>query len=106
MTEADYAGGEAYLNRNYSFILPAENYTVGNILSTAEELVRRRGIKILVIDPFNCFEHQISNGHPKGEVQALGMDLQLDDLRIYNLIPDGLHSGIRSHLTANTPGFG
>jgi twinkle protein len=74
MKEADYVKGEAYLAGNYSFILPKENFTVENILATAEELVARKGIKILGIDPFNRFEHQI----PKGETETQYISAVLD----------------------------
>jgi twinkle protein len=72
--EANYVRGEAYLAGNFSFILPKENFTVNNILHTAEELVEKQGIKILVIDPFNRFEHQI----PKGETETQYISAVLD----------------------------
>jgi twinkle protein len=74
MTEAEYAMGETYLAKNFSFILPKDNFTVENILGTATELVGRKGIKILTVDPFNRFEHQI----PAGQTETQYISAVLD----------------------------
>jgi len=74
MTEAMYTTAENYLAENYSFILPKEDFRVENILQTAEELVRRKGIKILSIDPFNRFEHQIPTGQTETQYISAILD--------------------------------
>lgn len=51
-----------YLKENVFSIAPKEGYRVDSILSRARELVRRNGIKMLVIDPYNRLEHQFENG--------------------------------------------
>jgi len=58
MTIDEYDQVMGYLNNNYWFIVPEENYTLDTILEKAKHLVRRSGIKILVIDPFNRLEHR------------------------------------------------
>jgi twinkle protein len=47
---------------------------VENILGTATELVGRKGIKILTVDPFNRFEHQI----PAGQTETQYISAVLD----------------------------
>ena len=52
-----------YINENYFFISPEdEDYTLDNILSRAQDLIYRYGIRILVIDPWNRIEHQMEKG--------------------------------------------
>ena len=51
-----------YLNTNFFFISPKEDYRLDTILEKARFLVRRRGIKCLVIDPYNRLEDE-SDGH-------------------------------------------
>lgn len=74
LTEPAYVKAEKYLQENYSFILPKDNFTVDNILSTAEELVRRVGIRQLAIDPFNRFEHQIPHGQTETQYISAVLD--------------------------------
>jgi twinkle protein len=58
--EFDAAVG--YLSRNFFDILPEEGYRVDTILEKAEALVRRKGIRVFILDPYNCLEHQIPTG--------------------------------------------
>ena len=51
----EYEEAKRYINRNFFFINP-ENYRIGTILKKAEYLVKRNGIKALVIDPYNRIE--------------------------------------------------
>lgn len=52
----------AYMEKNFYFILPEEDFTVDSILSRASGLVERKGINVLVIDPYNRLEHKIPTG--------------------------------------------
>ena len=58
--ELDAAIG--YLSQNFFDILPEEGYRVDTILERAETLVRRKGIRVFILDPYNCLEHQIPTG--------------------------------------------
>jgi len=59
-TEFEVAVG--YLSHNFFDILPEEGYRVDTILEKAEALVRRKGIRVFILDPYNCLEHQIPTG--------------------------------------------
>lgn len=39
--------------------MPKEDFSVESVLRIAAQLVSRKGVKVLVVDPFNRFEHQI-----------------------------------------------
>lgn len=52
---------------NFKFIDGGDDYSVEGIISAAEGLVRRYGIKVLVIDPYNCFEHTKRSGESETE---------------------------------------
>lgn len=58
MPRAEYERAKQYVNDNFYHILPEEGYTIDNILEKAKYLVRKRGIRILVIDPYNRLENQ------------------------------------------------
>lgn len=56
LTYGEYRQVKEHLEQDFSFIAPTDNYRVDNILEKAKYLVRRRGIKGLVIDPYNRLE--------------------------------------------------
>lgn len=49
-----------YFNDNFYFIKPEEDFTLDSILSTVRQLVRRKGIKVFVIDAWNKLEHKFT----------------------------------------------
>lgn len=54
----EYRQVKEHIEKNFFFIAPAESYKVDTILDRAKFLVRRRGIKALVIDPYNRLESE------------------------------------------------
>lgn len=50
-----------YIRNNFFYILNEEDFTVKSILDSAKILVKTRGVKILVIDPYNKLEHKYSD---------------------------------------------
>ena len=57
-TELEYDMAMDHIRQNFFYILNEEDFTVKTILESAKILVRTRGIKIIVIDPYNKMEHQ------------------------------------------------
>lgn len=57
----EYRLVKEHLEDNFFFISPSDNFRVDTILEKAKFLVRRRGIKALVIDPYNRLESQQGN---------------------------------------------
>ena len=68
MPYMEYEEAKKYTNDNFFFIYP-ETYTMGNILDKARSLVRRKGIKALVIDPYNRVESE--QDYRKSETQHI-----------------------------------
>lgn len=58
-TEEEYQKSVVFLNENIFTIIPKEDFTIESILNKATDLIRRNGIKALVIDPYNCVEHRL-----------------------------------------------
>ena len=57
-----YKQVKEHLNKDFYFIAPKDDYRLDTILEKARFLVRRKGIKCLVIDPYNRLEDE-SDGH-------------------------------------------
>lgn len=71
-----YKKAKEHLEENFFFIVPKDNFKLDNILEKAKSLVRRKGIKALVIDPYNRLENEI----PPGMTETNYISKSLDKL--------------------------
>lgn len=62
MTTMEFETAVNCLSQNFFDILPEEGHQVDTILEKASMLVRRKGVKVVILDPYNCLEHQIPTG--------------------------------------------
>lgn len=58
LTLGEYKEVKEHIESNFFFIAPKDDYRVDTILDKAKYLVRRRGIKAVVIDPYNRLEDE------------------------------------------------
>jgi 5S rRNA maturation endonuclease (ribonuclease M5) len=75
-----------YINNNFFYILPENDLTIKKILDNAKLFVRSKGIKILVIDPYNKLDHQ--QGSSQTETQYISKFL--DELTMFAKLNDVL----------------
>ena len=50
-----------YIRNNFFYILNEEDFTIKSILDSAKILIKTRGIKVVVIDPYNKLEHKYTD---------------------------------------------
>ena len=79
MLPMEFEAAVNYLSHNFFDILPEEGYRVDTILEKAETLVRRKGIRVFILDPYNCLEHQI----PMGQSETQYISEFLEKLRSF-----------------------
>lgn len=58
LTFGEYKQVKQHLETNFFFIAPKDDYRLDTILERAKFLVRRKGIKAVVIDPYNRLEDE------------------------------------------------
>lgn len=58
VTEIDYDIAYEHIKDNFFWILNEEDLTIDSILNNGKFLIKTKGIKILVIDPYNKIDHQ------------------------------------------------
>lgn len=63
-----------YINDNFFFIAPEDDLTIESILDKAKYLVRKSGIKVLVIDPYNKLEHMTKAGESETQYISRFLD--------------------------------
>ena len=56
LSMAEFKAAKEYVNENFFHVLPEDKYSLDRILEKAKYLIRKYGIKIFVIDPFNTLE--------------------------------------------------
>jgi len=86
MLEDEYSRARERVNDNFFFINPDDNYELDTIIDKAKYLVFRKGIKVLVIDPWNKIEHQISAGITETNYVSKMLDKVLTFARQRNII--------------------
>jgi twinkle protein len=57
-SELEFDMAYDYVRENFFYILNEDDFKVKTMLDSAKILVKTRGIKILVVDPYNKLEHQ------------------------------------------------
>ena len=67
LEEMEYEHCFDYVEDNFHFIFPEDDMKVETILDKAKYLVRKYGVRVLVIDPYNKLEHLRSNGETETE---------------------------------------
>jgi twinkle protein len=75
-----------YMNENFMFINPEQDLTIDSILEKAKYLVRKIGIKILVIDPFNKLDHLQDRGENETQYISRFLDRLTNFARINGVL--------------------
>lgn len=63
-----------YVTDNFFLIYPEKDLSVDNILEKAKYLVKKNGVKVLVLDPYNKFEHMRDRGESETEYVSRFLD--------------------------------
>lgn len=95
INQNDFERSVLMVDDHFYFInLQQIDATMDGILSKAAELVQRKGIKGLIINPWNCLEHKVPAGH--SETQYISEELT----RLINfLVKYGVHGFLIAHPT-------
>ncbi len=62
MTEEEYKEGIEFVKKHFFVIYPKKFFTLDNIFERAKFLVRQKGIRSLIIDPYNTVQHKMFSG--------------------------------------------
>lgn len=83
--DAEFSTAYEYIRDNFFYIMNEEDMTVKSVLESAKGLVRQRGVKILVIDPYNKLEHQAKTGESETQYISKFLD-QLVNFARFNKV--------------------
>jgi twinkle protein len=72
--QSEFESIYSHIINNFFFIYPEDDITIENILEKATYLVKRKGIKVLVIDPYNKLEHTRNRNESETEYISRFLD--------------------------------
>jgi twinkle protein len=61
INETEWDMAYDYIKNNFFYILDEEDFTIKTILDAAKVLIKTRGIKQLIIDPYNKLDHKYTD---------------------------------------------
>jgi len=62
MNETEFNKGLEFCENNFFLIYPEKDFKLESIFERAKYLVKKKGIRTLIIDPYNTIEHKIRSG--------------------------------------------
>lgn len=62
MTLEEYKEAMEFCKKHFFLIYPQKNFTLENIFHRAKYLVKTKGIRSLIIDPYNTIQHKMARG--------------------------------------------
>jgi twinkle protein len=60
-SETDWDTAYEHIHNNFFYILNEEDFTIKSILESAKILIKTRGVRVIVIDPYNKLEHKYTD---------------------------------------------
>jgi twinkle protein len=92
MTEFEMIDALEFLHQHFAMIVPEESLTIQDLLEKAKGLVFQRGIRALVLDPWNEFDHRRAPGLSETEHVSASLGLLRRFARNY-----GVHVWVVAH---------
>ena len=62
MSEAEFREGMQFMKKHFFVIYPKKSYKLEDIFDRAKFLVKTKGIRSLIIDPYNTIQHRMQHG--------------------------------------------
>jgi len=62
MSEDEYLKGAEFVKNHFFIIYPEDNFQFETVIQKAEYLIRKQGVRGLIIDPYNTIEHKMERG--------------------------------------------
>ena len=92
MSLDEYESAMAFVKKHFFLIYPKKHFTLDNIFSRAKFLVKTKGIRSLIIDPYNTIQHKMNSG----EREDLYISRFMSELKRF-----ALDNNISVHLVAH-----
>lgn len=82
----DFEGIHEHIRDNFFYILNEKDMTLDSVMKSAKSYVKQKGIKILVIDPYNKLDHQSKKGESETQYISRFLDVLVNFARFNNVL--------------------
>ena len=84
MTEQEYIEASQFIAKHFFVIYPDKDFELNTIFEKTKYLIRKQGIRCLIIDPYNTVEHKLK----AGEREDLYISRFMSDLKRFSVEND------------------
>ena len=84
--KSDFQTIYEYIKDNFFYIMDEQDLTVESIMKSAMSYIKTKGIKILVIDPYNKLDHQMKRGESETQYISRFLDVLTNFARFNNML--------------------
>jgi len=84
--KTDFQSIYEHLKDNFFYIMNEKDLTIESIIKSAKSFVKQKGIKILVIDPYNKLDHQLKKGENETQYISRFLDVLVSFARFNNVL--------------------
>jgi twinkle protein len=82
----DFLSIYEHIRSNFFYIMNEKDMTLDSVMKSAKSYVKQKGIKILVIDPYNKLEHQMNKGENETSYISRFLDVLVNFARFNNVL--------------------
>ena len=84
--KTDFQSIYEHIKDNFFYIMNEKDLSVESIMKSAKSFVKQKGIKILVVDPFNKLDHQLKKGENETQYISRFLDILVNFARFNNVL--------------------
>lgn len=84
--KTDFQSIFEHIKDNFFYIMNETDLTIESVIKSAKSYVKQKGIKILVIDPYNKLDHQLKKGENETQYVSRFLDILINFARFNNIL--------------------
>ena len=84
--KTDFQSIFEHIKDNFFYIMNETDLTIKSVIKSAKSYVKQKGIKILVVDPYNKLDHQLEKGENETQYVSRFLDVLINFARFNNVL--------------------
>jgi twinkle protein len=84
--KTDFQSIYEHIKDNFFYIMNEKDLTIESVMKSAKSYVKQKGIKILVVDPYNKLDHQLNRGENETQYVSRFLDILVNFARFNNVL--------------------
>lgn len=84
--QTDFQSIYEHIKDNFFYIMNEKDLTIESVMKSAKSFVKQKGIKILIVDPYNKLDHQMTRGENETQYVSRFLDILVNFARFNNVL--------------------